>query len=249
MTKKFLMKVCLVSFVGITSFGFVSQVSAQPDFGGLWFPASFDPNAPRLQPGSRELPFNEAGQQLADEYAASFDLSDAPGGFCVKPGLPRSVWGAPFPVEIVQTEGFINMLWEGYFQYRKIYLEGHPRPEPILNTRMGYSVGHFEGDTLVIETNYLREYPYMRRVPNTDDATIVERWNMVSATNDAGEEVKYMTNEMFMTDSKLYAEPVRITGTLRFSPDTPIMEYSCSEQIYDQHLQERGISPPDFSEL
>ena len=68
-------------------------------------------------------------------------------------------------------------------------------------------------------------------------------------TNDAGEEVKYMTNEMFLTDSKLYAEPVRITGTLRFSPDTPIMEYSCSEQIYDQHLQDRGLVPPNFSEL
>ena len=180
---------------------------------------------------------------------ASFDLSDAPEGVCVKPGLPRSVWGAPFPVEIVQTEGFINMLWEGYFQYRKIYLEGHPRPEPILNTRMGYSVGHFEGDTLVIQTSYLREYPYMRRVPNTDDATVVERWNIISTTNDAGEEVKYMTNEMFLTDSKLYIEPVRIAGTLRFSPDTPIMEYSCSEQIYDQHLQDRGLVPPDFSEL
>jgi hypothetical protein len=186
---------------------------------------------------------------LADEYVASFDLSDAPEGVCVKPGLPRSVWGAPFPVEIVQTEGFINMLWEGYFQYRKIYLEGHPRPEPILNTRMGYSVGHFEGDTLVIQTSYLREYPYMRRVPNTDDATVVERWNIISTTNDAGEEVKYMTNEMFLTDSKLYIEPVRIAGTLRFSPDTPIMEYSCSEQIYDQHLQDRGLVPPDFSEL
>ena len=141
------------------------------------------------------------------------------------------------------------MLWEGYFQYRKIYLEDHPRPEPILNTRMGYSVGHFEGDTLVIQTSYLREYPYMRRVPNTDDTTVVERWNIISTTNDAGEEVKYMTNEMFLTDSKLYIEPVRIAGTLRFSPDTPIMEYSCSEQIYDQHLQDRGLVPPDFSEL
>lgn len=89
----------------------------------------------------------------------------------------------------------------------------------------------------------------MRRVPNTDDSTVVERWNIISTTNDAGEEVKYMTNEMFLTDSKLYIEPVRITGTLRFSPDTPIMEYSCSEQIYDQHLQDRGLVPPDFSEL
>lgn len=222
-------------------------VSAQADFSGLWFPASFDSNAPRLQPGTREMPFNATAQRMYDDYVASFDVSDEPGGFCVKPGLPRSIWGAPFPVEIVQTEGFINMLWEGYYQYRKIYLEGHPRPEPILATRMGFSVGHFEGDTLVIETTYLREFPYMRRVPNTDSATIVERWNMVTVTNDAGEEQKYLTNEMLLTDDKLYTEPVRIAGTLRYSPETPILEYSCSEQIYDQHLQEKGIQPPDFS--
>ena len=217
---------------------------AQPDFNGLWFPAGFDRDAPRLELGHRDMPWNEQAQKLADAYVAAFDITDEPGGFCVKPGLPRSIWGAPFPVEIVQTDGFINMLWEGYFQYRKIYLEGHPRPEPILHTGMGYSVGHFEGDTLVIETSYLREYPYMRRAANTDDATVVERWNIVTTANSEGVEQKYLTNEMYLTDEKLYTEPVRIVGTLRYSPDTPILEYSCSEQIYDEHLQEKGIQPP-----
>jgi hypothetical protein len=60
MTKNFLLKAWQVFFVGIVSFGFVAQTSAQPDFGGLWLPANFDPNAPRLQPGSNGLPFNEA---------------------------------------------------------------------------------------------------------------------------------------------------------------------------------------------
>ena len=106
---------------------------AQPDFNGLWFPAGFDRDAPRLEPGHRDMPWNEQAQKLADAYVAAFDITDEPGGFCVKPGLPRSIWGAPFPVEIVQTDSFINMLWEGYFQYRKIYLEGHPRPEHAVN--------------------------------------------------------------------------------------------------------------------
>lgn len=243
--KKFFLISALLACNALVS----APVYAQPDFSGLWYPASFDRNAPRLEPGTRELPFNATAQRMFDDYAASFELSDEPGGFCVKPGLPRSIWGAPFPVEIVQTEGFINMLWEGYFQYRKIYLEGHPRPEPILNTRMGYSVGHYEGDTLVIETTYLREYPYMRRTPNTDSATTVERWNIQTVTNAEGEEVNYLTNEMTLTDEKLYTAPIRIAGTLRYSPDTPILEYSCSEQIYDQHLQDRGLETPDFSVL
>jgi hypothetical protein len=226
-----------------------SLVMAQPDFSGLWFPSFRDANAPKLEPATVGMPFNEAAQAMYDKYVANFDVSDDPGGFCIKPGLPRSIWGAPFPVEIVQTEGFINMLWEGYYQYRKIYLEGYPRPEPILTTRMGHSVGHWEGDTLVIETTYLREYPYMRRTPNSEEATTVERWNLVTRTGENGEELKYLTNEMLLTDPKLYTEPVRITGILRYSPDTPIMEYSCSEEIYDRYLQERGLQVPDFYNL
>jgi len=235
--------------ISLLAIFFSASIMAQPDFSGLWFPAGFDPDAPALEPGHREFPYTEQAAKMAEQYLQDFDVSDEPGGFCIKPGLPRSIWGAPFPVGIVQTDGFINLLWEGYYQYRKIYLEGHPRPEPILPTRMGYSVGHFEGDTLVIETSYLREYPYMRRVPNTEDATIVERWNLVPVTNDAGETVNYLTNEMELTDPRLFTEPVRIVGTLRYSPDTPILEYSCSEEIYENHLEAKGIAPPDFSRL
>ena len=77
----------------------------------------------------------------------------------------------------------------------------------------------------------------------------MERWNIVSLPDADGVEQKYLTNEMVLTDEKLYTEPVRITGSLRYSPDTPIMEYSCSESIYDEYLQERGLQLPDFSDL
>lgn len=179
---------------------------------------------------------------------AAFDVDDDPGGFCVSPGLPRSIWGAPFPVEIMQTERFITMFWEGYFQYRKIYLEGHPRPEPILHTQMGYSVGRWEGDTLVVETSYLREYPYMRRLPNTDSATTVERITVEERTDANGDTQRYLVNQLTLTDPRLYTQPVSVTNHLVWSPETPIMEYSCSEAIYDQHLQSSGLQVPDFSE-
>jgi hypothetical protein len=222
--------------------GVSSVASAQVDLNGLWFPAG----GPGQQP--RELPLNDYGKKLYDDYIAAFTIEDDPGGWCISPGLPRSIWGAPFPVEIVQTDAFINMFWEGYFQYRKIYMEGYPRPEPILNTRMGYSVGHWEGETLVVETTYLREYPYMRRLPNTDTATIVERFTVENRTSEDGITTRYITDQMTMTDDRLYTQPVMVTSSLKWSPDTPIMEYSCSEGIYDQHLQEKGLQVPDFSQ-
>ncbi len=217
-------------------------VSAQPDLNGLWFPAFGQGGGQTPNP----LPFNDYGKKLADDYLAAFAVDDDPGGWCVSPGLPRSIWGAPFPVEIIQTEGFINMFWEGYFQYRKIYMEGHPRPEPILHTGMGYSVGHWEGETLVVETSYLREYPYMRRLPNTDAATLVERITVAARTDADGVSNRFLTNVLTLTDDRLYTQPVTVTGTLAYSPTTPIMEYSCSEGIYDQHLQEKGLQVPVF---
>jgi hypothetical protein len=218
------------------------QVQAEVDLNGLWFPAG----GPGQQP--RETPFNEFGQKTYDDYVARFNVDDDPGGFCVVPGLPRSIWGAPFPVEIQQNEKFITMFWEGYFQYRKIYMEGHPRPDPVLHTGMGYSVGHWEGDTLVVETSYLREYPYMRRLPNTDTATIVERISVADVAGRDGVVAKTLINEMTLTDPRLYTQPVTVTGHLRWSPDTPIMEYSCSETLYEIYLQDRGLQLPDFNQ-
>lgn len=217
-----------------------------PDFSGLWFPSRGGGFVTGQTPA--ETPFSDFGQKKYDDYVNTYAIDDDPGGFCIKPGLPRSIWGAPFPVEIVQTEGFINMFWEGYFQYRKIYLEGYDRPEPILSSRMGYSVGHFEGNVLVVETSYLREYPYMRRLPNTDDATVVERISMATRTDDNGVSTRYLSNELTLTDSTLYSEPVIVRATLAFSPDTPIMEYSCSEAIFDEYLLEKGLQLPDLSQ-
>lgn len=218
------------------------SVQAQVDLGGLWFPAG----GPGQEP--RETPFNDATQKIYDDYVASFTTEDDPGSFCVAPGLPRSIWGAPFPVEIQQNEAFITMFWEGYFQYRKIYMEGHPRPDPILPSGMGYSVGHWEGETLVVETTYLRAYPYMRRLPNSEEAMVTERISIVEIPDAQGTPVKTLVNELTLTDPRLYSQPVKVTGHLRWSPDTPIMEYSCSDTLYEMHLQEKGLLLPDFNQ-
>jgi hypothetical protein len=230
---------CGILLSGIT---LMTQLHAQPNLSGLWFPGGGPGQNPKA------LAFTEFAKQLEKDYLANFKIEDEPGGWCVSPGLPRSIWGAPFPVEIVQTESFITMFWEGYFQYRKIYLEGHPRPDPILNTRMGYSVGHWDGDTLVVETTHLREFPDMRRLPNTDEATIVERLKVEERKDNKGVTTRYLNNVMTLTDPRLYTQPMTVTSNLRWSPDTPIMEYSCSEEIYEKHLQERGLQLPDFSQ-
>ena len=220
----------------------LAQTKPTPDFSGLWFPRGFGKTTPN------PLPYNDKAQKLYDNYIKTFTPDDDPGKFCIQPGLPRAIWGAPFPVEIHQTEREITIFYEGYFMYRKIYLEGHDRPEPVLDTRMGYSVGHWEGETLVVHTGHLREYPYMIRTPNSAQATVVERLHLETRTT-GGKAEKFLVDELTLTDPVLYTEPVVVRGEIAWSPDTPIMEYSCSETIWDDYLQEKGLTPPDFEQL
>lgn len=216
-----------------------AQTNSTPDFSGLWMPRGFGRTTPN------PLPYNDKTQKLYDKYLKEFTPEDDPGRFCIKSGLPRAIWGAPFPIEIFQSESEITIFYEGYFMYRKIYLQGHDRPDPVLHTRMGYSVGHWEGDTLVVNTNYLREYPYMLRIPNSSQATVVERL-YVETREAEGKTEKWLVNEMTLTDPLLYTEPVKVKGRIVSSPDTPILEYSCSETIWDNYLIEHGLKPPVF---
>ena len=212
---------------------------AEPDLNGLWFPGGGPGQSPK------EHPFTPQAKRWSDEYLAKFKVEDDPGGWCVSPGLPRSIWGAPFPVEIVQTKDFINMFWEGYFQYRKIYMEGRPRPEPILNTRMGYSVGHWEGNTLVVETRLLSEALY-GRVPRTETTVVVERFSKIKrsavklpnspvATHKAIDD-DVLALEITTTDPTLYSKPIKTTVYHQHLEDNAMLEYVCISDIWEQAL-------------
>jgi len=222
--------------------GLMAQPANAPDFSGLWFPRGFGKVTPN------PLPYTPQAHKLYEAYIKSFTPDDDPGRFCIQPGLPRAIWGAPFPVEIHQTEREITIFYEGYFMYRKIYLDGHDRPEPVLDTRMGYSVGHWDGNTLVVKTDHLREYPYMIRTPNTSHATVVEKMRLEQRNKD-GKSQKFLVDELTLTDPGLYTEPVVVKGEIGWSPETPILEYSCSETIWDDYVQERGLKVPDIDQL
>ncbi|HEX7079643.1 MAG TPA: hypothetical protein VF329_01345 [Gammaproteobacteria bacterium] len=214
---------------------------AHPDFSGIWFP-SFGRDVPD------PLPFTEAALQLKAQYEAAFTVDDDPGRYCIWPGMPRAPWGAPFPIEIIHRPQDVTMYWEGYGMYRKIYMEGHAPPVPPLPSAMGYSVAHWEDDTLVVDTTNLKPYPYMTRLATTSDAHVVERLTMVEREAD-GERRKYLVDDIVLTDPKMYTEPVRIRAEAVLRPDLQMLEYTCTDVLWDEYLQERGLTLPDVDAL
>ena len=219
-----------------------SGAAAHPDFSGLWFPGGGRSQTPR------ELPYNDAAKELVAEYEEQFELDDDPGRYCIWPGMPRAIWGAPFSVEIIQRPQDISIFWEGYGMYRKIYMADYDPPEPILPSAMGHSIAHWEGDTLVIETTDLKPYPYMTRMATSSAAQVVERIR-IEEREANGQRNKYLVNEITLTDPKVYTEPVRITASLAFRPDLQLLEYTCTDTLWDQYLAERGLTLPDLDAL
>lgn len=215
---------------------------SHPDFSGIWFPAGGNRQTPN------PAPLTEAAKVLKEEYEAAFELDDDPGRFCIWPGMPRAIWGAPFPVEIIHRPQDVMIYWEGYGMYRKIFMEDSAPPPSPVPSAMGHSVAHWEGDTLVVETTNLKAYPYMSRFATTSDAHVMERLTLVEREVD-GERRTYLRDEITLTDPKMYTEPVHFTSEAQLRPDMQMLEYTCTDTLWDEYLIERGLELPDVDAL
>jgi hypothetical protein len=92
------------------------------------------------------------------------------------PGMPVLMMGGPYPIQIIETPGQVTILFEEQNHFRLIHLGGsHPSdPDP---TFMGHSIGHWEGDTLVVDTVGLIDRTPIDRVgiPHSEELHLIER--------------------------------------------------------------------------
>ena len=101
-----------------------------------------------LKPG--ELSFQPWAEKLYQHRVAT-NSKDDPQGRCVLSGVPRENV-VPYPFKILNSNGMIVILYEALHSYRQIFMDGRPLPKDPNPTWMGYSVGHWDGDTLVVES-------------------------------------------------------------------------------------------------
>lgn len=218
--------------------------------------------APRLADGTLDLsglwvggggPFMERGGGLkrddipilpwVKEYLAKLDLAKDPMAFCLPMGIVRKM---PYPWRIVQDQMFgkatrLYILEEGNIHtYRQIFVDGRTRPDDLLPSWMGYSIGHWEKDTLVVETTGFNGRVWLDRAgfPQTQESKITERYTRL----DLGTLERVVT----IDDPGAYSKPFTLRYTARLSnPEDEILEYFCTEN--NQYGQAGGFSaPPEF---
>ena len=108
---------------------------------------------------------------------------------------------------------------------------------------MGYSIGRWEGSTLVVETTHVRNTgpgPFAGNPPISSARRFVERITLGTDTQGR----KQLRNEITIHDAAVLAAPVTIPMAYKWSPDIEVGEYLCQQDIWDQNIQGNPSSVP-----
>lgn len=132
--------------------------------------------------------------------AAWDDVGDNPLLSCIAPGMP-ALMGNPYPMQFVQGDGQIELRFEEFDAVRTIHMEDAVGPAGVEASHLGYSVGRWEGGTLVASTTRIN-WPYFNRVgaPQSENVVVDERFTMV----DDGNRLDYV---MTVTEPGTLVEP------------------------------------------
>jgi len=236
-----------VGWIGVGDFrpvpGHVPPVTSDPKYpfvpNGQGRQPTFriaDLTNPNLKPWVKEIMKKDNDEVIAGKIAFT------PSSSCMPAGVPGflALAGNNNPVWFVQTPREVLLMRSADSQVRHVYLDvpHSPNPKP---TWYGESVGHYEGDTLVIDTIGLNAKTFVDayRTPHTEKLHVVERWRMV-------DDRRAMEVTFTVEDPDTYYEPW--TGMRRYRRVTQqFMEDICAEN--NQHLFDYKIpvaDNPDF---
>jgi len=200
---------------------------------GIWIP-----DASRSEPFPSNPPFTAEGRRILEEWRSSHDpIADDPGRFCQNPGMPSiAISGAGYPTEIIVTPRQVTMLMEIHQQVRRVFLDETSHPERLFPQRNGHSIGHWEGDTLIVDTSGIRAITF-GTAPHSDQAHVVERIRAV----DGGSALEV---EVTLTDPVMYEKPIVVRRYHTAAPqDARMLEYECTEGMWIEHEESRGREP------
>lgn len=204
-----------------------SSIAQLPDWGGVWELdwRSFN--------GSSAA--GEASPKLTAEYAARLakyqeaqkraEVQQAETANCVPPGMP-AIMAQPFPIEFLFTPGKVTIAIEAYSQMRRIFTDGRSHPEDPDPTFQGHSIGHWEGNTLVVDT--VAVLPVTNLAPgveHSDKLRIEERMRLVS------DDTLEIRNTF--RDPEALVEPLTLVRNYKRHRDWDIKEYICAQNNRD----------------
>ena len=191
-----------------------------------------------VDPADGRVPVKPSAEARRDDYAARNDDSYefmSPWDRCITRGVPGSMFPAGYnnAYQIIQTPGYLAIHYEMIHDARIIPIDSRAPLSPRLRTWMGESRGHWDGDTLVVETGSYNNLGWIttsqasgriKGIPHSDQLHVIERFTRVSK-----EAISYSAT---IDDPEIYTGPWTIAFPLSADPDYRIYEYACHEGNY-----------------
>jgi hypothetical protein len=172
-----------------------------------------------------QAPIRPAAAELFRQRALTF-MKESPISHCLPEGMPM-VEMAPAPYKIVQMPGVTLMLYERDTTFRQVFTDGRKLREDPQPSWLGYSVGKWDGDSLVVDSNGFNDRGWLdaRGHAHSEDLHLTERFHR----RNFGE----MEVKLTIDDPKTYTRPFTITLEQRLLPDTDLLESFCAENEKD----------------
>ena len=204
-------------------------VDGKPDLSGVWKgpgPGSYDRNIARDLKPSDIQPWAEAIYQQRVRNMGK----DAPRANCLPD--PFAYYHAVDLARFVQVPGVLVILFQGTTNsvHRTVFTDGRPLPQDPNPTWMGYSTGHWDGDTLVVDTAGFNDRGWLdiEGHPHTDALRITERFRR----RDFG----HMDLELTIDDPKTFTRPFSFRLDKTLAPDTDLLESVCEDDRSVPHM-------------
>jgi hypothetical protein len=214
-----------------------SESPPVPDLSGIW---TLDANGRAgasingVGDFEKTAPFTpEARARLAEYHALVDPTGDTPGAHCVPHGMPMAVFlGGGYPVEFIQRPDQLTIIYETHNEVRRVFLDGrHIDSADVLPSRGGMSWGHWEGDTLVVETTGLKD-SIDQPTAHSEDARIIERYTPHTSGGRRRLQV-----QVTIHDPAFYTEPPTLEREYTQLQEGRMLDYDCVEPDWEDHLE------------
>jgi hypothetical protein len=201
-----------------------------PDLSGQWHAT------PKYDTDFKLTDAQTWAQAIAREREAN-PATDSWSTLCLPPG-PMIPFTGPF--RIVQTPQITTVLYEVSNNFRQIHTDGRALPNDPNPTWQGYSVGRWEGDTLVVETIGFNNKSFVGRPghPHTEALRVTERFRR----RDFG----HIDLQITFEDAQTFTRPWTVTTELVFDADTDLLEYVCNE---NERSRQHFVQSPSSAEV
>jgi len=218
----------------------VFAAGAEPNISGVWWAMTYNPKIQVM--GGGDPPLNDAGKkQYADNKAAlrNGSLADRARTICIPDGVPR-VMETPYPFEIFQVPvGQVTMIHELNHQLRVIPLNKPMKSYDELaafENYNGYSVGHYDGDTLVVQSNGFIDETFLDStgLPHSDEMVVTERIRKIGANQ--------LEDVVTIHDPKMYTKDWQARFVYNQRNDIRIEDYSCNDASHRDISGVRGVN-------